>query len=573
MQKIRTLDGHYVYNIKKENKAYYLADNTNYEKDIDELLDISDDIRYDSLIIIFGFDTGEYLTRLSQILCPKNKVLIFEPNSEIFDENKSKINNDNIKLVLYNKTNVRAILYGAINSENFNNLYVHAFGNYDEIYKEEYNNFIKNLDCVYYTASSSINVAHRFKEEFIKNLICNLRAINSASIFNPYENVNKGVPAIIISAGPSLDRNLAELIKYKSKIEKYFIITGSRTLDAVMKKGIKPDMVVSVDPVNDNYDMMKNYLEEDIILAFYEYSNRYLVRNYKGEKLYLPSVLSNIIPELHDARRVFTAGSVAHNCIDIAKVMGCSPIILLGQDFAFTYGKHHSDLAVIDTDKEKNYETSFSVEDIYGNEVKTNATLNMFRIKLQEYIYLCQKVSNVEFINASYGAAIDGAPHKELSEILKKYKFNNEKINFVPNRHAKIDEESVIHDILGYIDVCILKAQKGNSLCTDILSGKVNKSLVDIDDDDGDLKKFLCIMEIVNEFENSPRRFYLGGYYNEFQFEIKEKKFNMPAKEYASLTSDLKYQSECFLEYFKEMEDFLVKIREVIINTLEEFDI
>lgn len=573
MQKIKTLDGHYVYNVKKENKNYYLADSINCEKDINKLLDMKDDIKFDSVIIIFGFDTGEYLKSLNKMICTKNKVLIFEPNKEIFDENEDKITNSNIKFFLYDKNNVKAILYGVINSDNFNNLYVHDFGNYSEVYKEEYSNFIENLDCVYYTASSAINIANRFKEVFIKNFVYNLKAINTAVTFNFYENINKGVPSIIVSAGPSLNKNLNDMLKFKDKLKEYFIIAGSRTLKALMDKGIKPDMLVSIDPVDDNYDMMKNYLEEDIPLAFYEYSNRHLIKDYKGKKLFLPSVLSKIVPELKGARGLFTGGSVAHSCVDIARILGCNPIILVGQDFAFTKGKHHSNLATFESDKKNVYAANISANDIYGNDVKTNATLNMFRIKLQEYITFYNKIGKIQFINASYGAEIKGAPHMELSKVLKKYGSKNKKVAPLNEKQLTLNDKNIIYDMLGYIDVCTIEAQKGELLCEELLKNKINKSLMDIADEDKDLRRFLDVMKIVNEFENSPRRFYLGGYFDKFQFDIKEKKFRMYAKDYASLTSDLKYQSGCFLEYFKEMQSFLMEIKNIIEETLKEFEI
>ncbi len=141
------------------------------------------------------------------MLCEKNKVLIFEPNKDIFNYNKEKINKDNIHLIFYDKDNIKANLYKEINSTNFNNLYVHAFGNYAEVYKYDYEIFIENLDDAYYTACSSISVANRFKDIFIKNFIANLKALKNSTPLNSYEDINKGIPAIVVSAGPSLDKN------------------------------------------------------------------------------------------------------------------------------------------------------------------------------------------------------------------------------------------------------------------------------------------------------------------------------------------------------------------------------
>lgn len=574
MEKIETLDGYHVYNIKKEKRCYYLADKNNYKKDINDLLKTVDDIKFDSLIIIFGIDTGEYLDALYNVLCEKNRILIFEPNKEIFNENQNNINNDNIRLVFYDKNSVRSKLYSVINTTNFNNLYVHAFGNYSHVYREEYETFIENLDCVYYTACSSISIANRFRKIFIKNLIGNLKLLKSSTPLNSYENINRGIPAIIVSAGPSLDKNLLEMVKYKSQLEKYFIIAGNRTLRAMLKNGIRPDMVVSIDPVDDNYDMMKDYLEENIPLVFYEYSNRYLIRDYKGEKIYLSTLLSKTIPKLCGLKEVYLGGSVAHACVDIANIMGCSPLILVGQDFAFTYDKHHSELAIFDSDKKNNYNTDLTVKDIFGDKIKTNVTLNQFKAKMEEYIKFHSEVNNVEFINASYGAEIKGAPHRELCDVFKIYNVDSRKKSCIIDKSIKIDAENTAYDILNYVKKCIDGANKGEELCKDLLSNesdKSDKSLMDMDEDDKELKKFLYVIAIVNGFESSSGRLYLGGYFNKFLFDIKEETFNMYAKDYDSLTSNLRYQSKCFLAYFQKMKYFLKEVESLILETLEEF--
>lgn len=571
MQKVKTLDGYHVFSIEKDDNNCYLADKENYKKEIENLLSSVNDIKFDSLILIFGIDTGEYLDSVHDVLCEKNKVLIFEPNKDIFNYNKEKINKDNIHLIFYDKDNIKANLYKEINSTNFNNLYVHAFGNYAEVYKYDYEIFIENLDDAYYTACSSISVANRFKDIFIKNFIANLKALKNSTPLNSYEDINKGIPAIVVSAGPSLDKNIADMVTHKKELERYFIIAGSRTLKALIKNNIKPDMIVSIDPVDDNYDMMKDYLKENSPLAFYEYSNRYLVRDYEGEKIYLSTFLSNTIQELNNLKGTFLGGSVAHTCIDIANIMGCSPIILVGQDLAFTYDKHHSESAIFESDDTKNYEASLKVENIFGEKIRTNITLNQFRLKMEEYIDFYKTHKQVEFINVSYGAEIKGAPHKELCDVFKTYTNNNVNKKCIVDKSIQVDAETVVSDVIKYLEEYIDKANNGEALCNSLLTNELDKSLVDIDENDEDFQKFLDVMDIVNDFESSTERYYLGGYYNKFLFDVKEEIFNMHAVDYESLTSNLKYQSKCFLSYFLKMKGLLEKVKSLALETFAEF--
>lgn len=570
MKKLKTLDGHYVFNIENEKKRFFLADKNNYEKDIKELLNTVDDIKFDSLIIIFGIDTGEYLNDLYSVLCERNRILILEPNEEIFNYHKNKITNNNVKLFLYDKNTLKRILYSVIDSYNFNNLYVHAFGNYAEVFKEEYELFIENLNIVYFTACSPLNMAYRFKEIFIKNLIGNLKEITNVIPLNSYENINKGIPAIIVSAGPSLDKNLTEMVKHKAEIDKYFIIAGSRTLKALMLNGIKPDMIVSIDPVDDNYDMMKDYLNENIPLAFYEYSNRHLLSDYRGDKILLSTILVKTIKELEFLKEPYFGGSVAHPSIDIANYMGCSPIILVGQDLAFTYDKNHSDCATFQNDGKDNFEATLAVENIWGEKIRTTPTLNQFKAKMEEYIEYHSKINNVRFINVSYGAKIEGAPYSELCDVVKKYKPEKLKRNNIIGNRVKIDAKSVTKDILNYVDEYISKADIGKDLCQELLLIEYDKSLTALEEDNEELQKFSYIMKIVSEFESSTKKDYLGGYINKFLFDIKEESFSMFAKDYDSLTSNIRYQSKCFLSYFERMKSFLEEVRYIILDTLSE---
>lgn len=81
------MDGYHVYRIKKNKKFYFLADQLEYRKEINQLLYTLEDLKFDSLIFLFGIDTGEYLQDLKKLLCAKNRVIIFEPNPVICKKN------------------------------------------------------------------------------------------------------------------------------------------------------------------------------------------------------------------------------------------------------------------------------------------------------------------------------------------------------------------------------------------------------------------------------------------------------------------------------------------------------
>ena len=185
-------------------------------------------------------------------------------------------------------------------------------------------------------------LSNRFGEVFIRNLIWNLDIINKSTSIDKIKGKYKDVPAIIVSAGPSLEENIKAMVRNKEALKNYLVVAGSRTLKALIENGIKPDIIVTIDPVDENYEMISEYINSDIPLAFYEYSNRKILSEYKGEKIYLSSILSKVVGELNTLKSIYLGGSVAHTAVDVARTLACNPIIFAGQDLAYTYEKHHA---------------------------------------------------------------------------------------------------------------------------------------------------------------------------------------------------------------------------------------
>lgn len=58
---------------------------------IEKLIKTFEDLRFDSLIFIFGFGDGEYLDALLSCCCERNIIYIVEPNLEDFYKHKNNI--------------------------------------------------------------------------------------------------------------------------------------------------------------------------------------------------------------------------------------------------------------------------------------------------------------------------------------------------------------------------------------------------------------------------------------------------------------------------------------------------
>ena len=441
------------------------------------------------------------------------------------------------------------------------------------LYKDEYKKLIDAIDAKYFSVSGNIILAYRCKESFMRNSLQNLSVIKESSPLNSYIGINKDIPGIIVSAGPSLDKNIEDMVANKEKVKKCFVIASNRTFTTLIKNGIKPDLVVSIDPSDAMYEMMKDSLNEDVPLLYYEYSNRYLMKNYKGEKIYMSNIFSKVIEEINKFEGLSQGGSVAHTCLAMANILGCNPIILVGQDLAYTYDKHHSEKAtfnIVDNIITESWANQF-VDDVFGNKVKTTTTLQVFKNSMEYHIKQYKTSRDVEFINASYGADIKGAPHKELCDIFEENIFNNKKQSLKPDKCIDLKPDKVIKTIINFVDTFIEKSVQGMEQCTILADIKEEKSLVDINPEDIDFQRFLFILDIVQTFESSLESFYLGGYFNKFLYTIKRESFLMLAKDYDKLTSNMKYQGKTFLNYFKRMNEMLLEAKKIIEDEVSKF--
>jgi len=145
-----------------------------------------------------------------------------------------------------------------------------------------------------------------------------------------------GRPAVVISAGPSLSRNIDQLADLKGRAVLCAVQTSLRPL---MQRGIVPDFVTSLD----FHEMSRKFFEGvgDLSLTHLVAEPKatwHVIDDYPGPISLLDNAWARLVlgDEL-GARGGLPAGAtVAHLAFYLAVYMGCDPIIFVGQDLAFT---------------------------------------------------------------------------------------------------------------------------------------------------------------------------------------------------------------------------------------------
>lgn len=145
-----------------------------------------------------------------------------------------------------------------------------------------------------------------------------------------------GYPGIVVSAGPSLRKNIDHLPGAKGKA---VICAVQTTLKTLLERGVKPDFVTSLD----YHEVSKQYFEgvaglEDIHLVAEPKATWHVLDHYPGPISLLDNAFARLlIGDALGAHEALPAGAtVAHLAFYLLRYLGCDPIIFVGQDLAYT---------------------------------------------------------------------------------------------------------------------------------------------------------------------------------------------------------------------------------------------
>lgn len=259
------------------------------------------------------------------------------------------------------------------------------------------------------------------------------------------EGLYKDKPAILITTGPSLTKNV-QLLMDPAIQEKFIIIAAGQALRALLAYDIKPDFVCSIDfgPVNwGHYKGLFEYTE-DIPLVTINRSYISIVKHWRGPKFIssaVQGVENKTTAELIQKKgSLIQGGSVAHTNMGLAIALGCNPIIFIGQDLAWEGEKSHSPLIdeagniklkedgtvdwdIIDPRSEikgkHKFECTQQVEGWYGKPVNTMSGYLSFKVTF-ENLFRSLKDSGIRFINATEGGIkLKGTEQMTLQEVIE----------------------------------------------------------------------------------------------------------------------------------------------------------
>jgi hypothetical protein len=244
---------------------------------------------------------------------------------------------------------------------------------------------------------------------YLKNMFINLGHIHKKNDLTSLKNSLAKYPAIIVSAGPSLNKQIELLKKYQSS---FIIICVNQIFKLLLSNGIKPDIVISLDSGSTPNWERHEIPENTFMFADVGVSKHYLQAI--NNNSFFTSTNNDLISLMEDfgtsANILPTGGSVATSAYALARHLGCNPIVFIGQDLALTDGKDHADGYKDTYSKsflEERTRLGFYVPGYYGGYVKTERQLN-FYLKWFEEAFKIDK-ETIIFNSTEGGANIAGA--------------------------------------------------------------------------------------------------------------------------------------------------------------------
>lgn len=197
------------------------------------------------------------------------------------------------------------------------------------------------------------------------NLCANLPYYVAGATTDDLHQLAKGFPAVCVSAGPSLAKNV-HLLSNPEIRRNVIVITAQTTLKPLLDRGIKPDFVTALD----YHEISRRFYEglpplPGVTLVAEAKSNATILDSFPGPvRLTQNGFLDRLLGPSAKPRVPIAAGAtVAHLSFYLAQHLGCDPIMFIGQDLGFSDGLY--------------YCPGTAIHDVWANELGQFNTLEM----------------------------------------------------------------------------------------------------------------------------------------------------------------------------------------------------
>jgi Flp pilus assembly protein TadD len=284
---------------------------------------------------------------------------------------------------------------------------------------EEYNKWFRQIEDLYCYYMVNLKTCTHCAHPFALNEVSNLPMIVSSPGIGRLKDSFPEIPAVVVSAGPSLHKNVHLLKKIQNRA---LIIATAPVLRVLLAHDIRPHLIASMDFGEDNYLAFEGVCEqEEVPLVFLTRLYPRALFDYQGDLIVVPQN-GGIIQWLGQywGKKGGLPGcsNVGLFCFYIAEAFGAEPIILIGQDLSFSQDFDHTEGIVGRRKVSPKDEKFIWVEGNLGERVPVTTAFLAYIRQFKEAVAGSRKLC----INATEGgASIEGTVIMTFQEAIQTY--------------------------------------------------------------------------------------------------------------------------------------------------------
>ena len=379
--------------------------------------------------MIYGLGFGYHLLLLGMHL-PDAKVSVYEPDKQIFIAAMHAIDLES----LFSRVNVIGLLVGGdkIRREqmvvNFmkksgSSPSVQAIPVYERLSIDDMRVFCENarMASMYYV--TSLQSYRRFGMEWLRNRLFNLPMLLDTPSLRNLKGLFAGKTAVVVGAGPSLEADIPVLRELKRHA---LIIAAGSSIQSLLHYGIEPHLIVFIDGGEVNLKVYGNPAIRDIPLLFAPMAQRRVIESRDKRNtihFYLQEdFATQYLMGVDENDPCFEVmPSVTGNAIDAAIYLGCTEIVLAGQDLSYPESRVYAPGVSHFSQEEQQQiikDANYTLENISGG---LNPATHGMVVTLASIEGLLSKYPDIAFTNTTrYGAKINFTRWEPMEDVLQR---------------------------------------------------------------------------------------------------------------------------------------------------------
>lgn len=270
-----------------------------------------------------------------------------------------------------------------------------------------------------------------YSSKIFRNFYANMPYLEKAIPGDQLRNAMESIPAVLCGAGPSLTKQLPLL---KTLSDQAFLIASGSAMNAVTQASIIPHAGGGIDHTPTQASRQLTSFAFDVPIF---YQNRYdfqAFNQWHGPLLFMTGSgslkVSNWFEKelgIEDSESIIMGVSTSNFLLEIARFLGCNPIILVGMDLAYTHEKRYAEGVTAHPVEDLKHQEVLgkkegkllAVPSVTGGEVHTT---NQWILEAVCMGAFKQRHPETLCLNATEGGmAIPGVPNESFLQVIEEY--------------------------------------------------------------------------------------------------------------------------------------------------------